>query len=423
MAISIRWEKNLKAGPNGEYFEVHDPEQKPVDLNQPALLAQDGLAPAVGHAQFHQQMVYAVAMKVVENVERALGRPLLWNPKPRESERGSRTDADCFYQLRLIPHAMKEANAYYSPDHQALIFGYVPAKELDRQLPAAETIYTCLSHDIVAHELAHVVIHSLLPQSVMATGVDALAFHEAVADLVAIFQRFEISPLVQDVIRTTRGDLSKQHMLADMAVQFGQALAREKRALRSALGGEPKPEALETTTEPHARGAIMMAAVFDAFLAIYATRIAPLIRIATNGKSELPPGDPHPDLVKRMAAEASRTARRMLDLILRALDYCPPIDVTFSDYLRAMVTADYEDAESDRTFRLAITEAFRRRGIYAEGTRGVSADAIRWPTSRLGFFSPIASSWTCSRTAGSSAPHAARFIMRPPICSSSTTSG
>src|SRR5687768_5082523 len=153
MAISIRWEKDLKPGPVGEYFEVYDPEHEPVDLSDPALLAQDGLPPAAGHAQFHQQMVYAVAMKVVENVERALGRPLLWNPTPQDGQSGSsRSDADCFYRLRLIPHAMKEANAYYSPDRKALIFGYVPASELDARLPAGETIYTCLSHDIVAHE-------------------------------------------------------------------------------------------------------------------------------------------------------------------------------------------------------------------------------------------------------------------------------
>ena len=54
----------------------------PVDLDDPRLLAQDGWAPSEGNPQFHQQMVYAVAMKTIEHFERALGRPVLWRPRP-----------------------------------------------------------------------------------------------------------------------------------------------------------------------------------------------------------------------------------------------------------------------------------------------------------------------------------------------------
>ena len=385
MPVSIRWEKDLKRGPIGEYFEVDDPRHKPVDLNAPVLLAQDGFAPSVGNAQFHQQMVYAVAMKVVENVEEALGRVLLWNPKIK-GKSATRSDVNCQLRLRIVPHAMKEANAYYSPEEQALIFGYFPAEQFDRSLPAGETIYTCLSHDIIAHELTHVVIHSLLPLSVL-YSLETASFHEAVSDLVAILQHFELSPFLDDIVSQTRGDLSKENSLAHLAAEFGKALNPEKRGLRSALGGEPDPSALAAADGPHARGAIMVAAVFDAFLAIYKQRIAPLLRIAANGMRQ-PNADMHPDLVKRLSAAASDTAQKMLSLVLRALDYCPPVDITFSDYLRALVTADYEYAPDDRTYRIAICEAFRRRGIVAQGTRGISADAIRWPSSRLGFFLP-----------------------------------
>src|SRR5689334_211668 len=60
--------KGLRPGPSGEYIEVidYDPTvQKwysPVDLNDPYILAQDGLDPSGANPQFHQQMVYAVAM-------------------------------------------------------------------------------------------------------------------------------------------------------------------------------------------------------------------------------------------------------------------------------------------------------------------------------------------------------------------------
>jgi hypothetical protein len=56
----------MPTGPLGEYVEVvdYDPPSgcfyAPVDLDHPAILAQNGLAPSEGNPQFHQQMVYAV---------------------------------------------------------------------------------------------------------------------------------------------------------------------------------------------------------------------------------------------------------------------------------------------------------------------------------------------------------------------------
>ena len=55
-----------------------------------------------------------------------------------------------------------------------------------------------------------------------------------------------------------------------------------------------------------------MAAVFDAFLAIYKTRSADLLRLATGGTGVLPEGHLHPDLVNRLAREASKAAQQML---------------------------------------------------------------------------------------------------------------
>ena len=71
--VEVPWETARSAenlltpGPVGEYVEVVDVDPAsarvydPVDLNNPYLLAQDGLSPSEGNPQFHQQMVYAVA--------------------------------------------------------------------------------------------------------------------------------------------------------------------------------------------------------------------------------------------------------------------------------------------------------------------------------------------------------------------------
>jgi len=41
-----------------------------------------------------------------------------------------------------------------------------------------------------------------------------------------------------------------------------------------------------------------------------------------------------------LALEAARAAQHVLNMCIRALDYCPPVALTFGDYLRALITAD-----------------------------------------------------------------------------------
>ena len=63
----------------------------------------------------------------------------------------------------------------------------------------------------------------------------------------------------------------------------------------------------------------------------------------------------HPGLVARLADEAANTASDMLTICIRALDYCPPVDITFGDYLRALITADIDLFAEDRyDYRVAL---------------------------------------------------------------------
>ena len=156
--LKVPWEPALEPGPVGEYLEVvdYDPASSafysPVDLNDPHLLAQDGYAPSEGNPRFHQQMVYAVAMITIRHFELALGRKVLWSPRFLRDEHGGVTDAVFVPRLRCYPHALREANAYYSPAKKALLFGYFSASRTQpgRNLPGG-MVFTCLSHDIIAH--------------------------------------------------------------------------------------------------------------------------------------------------------------------------------------------------------------------------------------------------------------------------------
>ena len=201
-------------------------------------------------------------------------------------------------------------------------------------------------------------------------------------------QHFTIPEILENEISRTRGNLKEESILGSLALQFGHATGK-RGALRDAIGrfdekGEwvplkPDPADYQKVMPPHSRGAILVAAVFDAFVAIYETRTADLLRIYTGGTGVLPSGAIHPDLVRRLAAEAAKTAGHILNMCIRALDYVPPVDLTFGEYLRGIITADYDLVADDRyNYRVAFVEAFRKRGIYPRDIDTLSVDTLRW---------------------------------------------
>ncbi|MDX7952435.1 hypothetical protein P7D22_14790 [Lichenihabitans sp. Uapishka_5] len=387
--VRLKWE-DLQPGPIGEYVEVLDVDPAsggfyaPVNLDEPSLLVQDGYVPSEGNPKFHQQMAFAVSMLTIRNFERALGRRILWAPRPWDWTTKSSVDR-YVGRLRIYPHGLREANAYYSPVKVALLFGYFRAslRNPGRNLPGG-TVFTCLSHDIVAHETTHAILDGMHRRYIEPSNVDALAFHEAFADIVALFQHFTLPEAVRQQIAQLRGDLGQRSLLSGLATQFGQATGHYG-ALRDAIDdvdlktGLPDPNALDRIVEPHDRGAILVAAVFDAFVTIYRSRVADLLRMATGDGTRFPEADLHPDLVNRLTIEATKAASHVLRMCIRALDYLPPVDVNFGDFLRALVTSDADLVNDDpRGYRIAVVEAFRRRGIYPKDCRSLSVDNLIW---------------------------------------------
>jgi Subtilase family len=219
--ISIRWERGLKPGPVGEYLEVVDVDPAsgscyaPIDLNDPNILAQNGLAPSEANPQFHQQMCYAIAMRTIDHFERALGRKALWSTRYVRDSAGNVTRSEFVPRLRIYPHALRTANSFYSPDRKALLLGYFRADENNAgsALPGSH-IFCAVSHDIIAHETTHALLDGLHRRYQEPTNPDVLAFHEAFADIVAIFQHFTMPEAVHEQIRRTRGDLKQQNLLS-----------------------------------------------------------------------------------------------------------------------------------------------------------------------------------------------------------------
>lgn len=424
MSVRIRWERSLKPGPVGRRFAVLDYDgankqyYPPVDLDDYRILARGGLDPSESDPRFHQQMVYAVASQTVEKFESALGRRVHWRRADRPGGKGGKRKAarndDDIWVLKLYPHAMVQANAFYSRDAHGILFGYFRAADVNQgnNLPG-QCIFTCLSHDIIAHEVTHAVIDGIRTFFTEPTNPDVLAFHEAFADLTALFLHFSHKEAILDTIRKTGGRLYQFELkpdaapvetepaptrpdedapppvsaearasnpLIELAKQFGEA-SGAGRALRSALDERPDPNALATRiTDPHTRGSILVAAVFDAYFSTYLRASADLFRIYRAGGGQVDAAELPSSLANLLADAACRTANQFFQLCARALDYCPAVDITFGDFLCALITVSADlQPDDDGGVRQALMQAFRVRGIYPESASFFSEGALRWP--------------------------------------------
>jgi hypothetical protein len=403
MTIEIPYE-DLAPGPIGDYLEVIDFDATnncyylPVDLDDPKVMLNGGLEPSESNPYFHQQMVYAVASQTIARFELALGRRIRW--KAKWIRRRTENEPD-LPRLRIFPHGMMAANAFFSSELGALVFGYFSsANEEPRHNLPGQLVFTCLSHDIVAHETTHALVDDQREYFGEATSEDTLAFHEAFADIVALFQHFTFKEPLQEMIRKTGGEIfrrtlepeilpdangplfqshmSQDNPLVDLAVQFGEAMGM-RGALRSALGSPPNANDIEKYHEPHLRGSILVAAVFDAFFTIYVARTSDLMRIARASGYSGPRDALQEDIVNRLADTASKTAEHFLNICVRAFDYCPVVDIRFGDFLRAMITADFDLYPTDHYgYRAALIDACRSRGIVPEGAKSYSEEALLW---------------------------------------------
>ncbi len=408
MVAQVQFE-DLHPGPVGERFAVvdYDASQKtfyqPVNLDDPQIVMRQGLDPSESDPRFHQQMVYAVASETLQRFEIAIGRRVHWarfdGPKSKKMDKTGPLPS---HRLCLFPHAMADANAFYSRDAQGILFGYFRASETmpGDNLPG-QTIYSCLSHDIIAHETTHAILDGMRSYFSEPTNIDVTAFHEAFADLSALFGHFSHREILLDTLMKTGGrlydtwlqapmqtgsdgvELSGQiqriNPLAQLALQFGEASGMN-RGLRDMLGSKPNSDDITRLTEPHARGAILVAAVFDAYFTTYTRRTADLFRIFRAGGGSANPVDLPDALAHRLAEEAARTAEEFFTICARAIDYCPPVDMTFSDFLRAMLTAHVDvHPVDDWHVRSALMEAFRLRGIVPRDAESLTENSVCWP--------------------------------------------
>lgn len=373
----------LSPGPVGNLFEISNCDEKrnivcrQADLEASSILLTGGYTPSQSDPRFHQQMLYAVCSSVYSVFQRALGRQLMW---------GFTNDEGFNRKLVLNPHYAQMANAYYSKETGEINFGYYFADQQpdeNRSLPGG-IIFTCLSHDIIAHEVTHALLDGLRQKFMIPTGPDVMAFHEAFADLVAIFQHFSYKEVLVTAIKRSRGALRKANLLIQLANQFGYTTGNNK-PLRTAIEENTEsPSQYNANLEPHLLGAILVNALFDAFVVIFERKTEIYLRLASQGSGILPQGELPHDLVDLLAKTASKLATQFLHILIRAIDYCPPVGITFGDYLQALITADYDIVPDDTLdYRGALIDAFRKRNIYPRYAYSLTEDALIWRGPRI----------------------------------------
>lgn len=356
--------ETLSAGPVGYRVQVIDFDATTDTLYKPAPKADPdrwSKAPARGlgdrlvrDPEFHRHNVYALVMKTLSRFELALGRRINWG-----------FDG---HQLKIAPHAFSEANAYYSDQLNALLFGYFPGE--DRSM-----VFTCLSHDVVVHETTHALIDGLRERYREPSSPDQAAFHEGFADVVALLSVFSLPSVIERLIDRGRGDeplgtslLTREALRESMIFGLAEQIGGELDVVR----GAPLRQSLRELTpdrryyledaefaEAHRRGEILVAAMLTAFVEMWSRRLVALVRDRQRVDRS------------RAIEEGADIADCLLTSAIRALDYAPPVDVAFGDYLSALLTADREIRPSDTRYdlRASVLAAFRAYGIEpASGT-------------------------------------------------------
>ena len=391
--VQVPYER-VEKGPIGALFEIDTtgapPSLRglPLDLDDPYLLMAGGQAPSPGNGQFAAQMTYAVCSLTYAAFRRALGRDISWACDAPEG--GGRM------RLTVRPFGMRQRNAGYSREGGDLCFGFFRAGKKPAGFTVSKgLIFTALSHDVIAHETTHALLDGLRSSFAVPTNPDVLAFHEGFADLVALFLHFSYPGVVEQAIRESRGAIARGSLLSDVAREFGYARSRNgvAAALRSAIdvdgvaaydsdvppGGDAGPVKYDPTLEPHQLGSVLVSAVFEAFVTVVRRKGDRLLRIAGLDARQVGQAQLGDELVRALAQEASDVATRFLDICIRAIDYCPPVDVEMGEYLRALVTADRELVHDDKWgYREALMRSFRRRQIFPDHVEFMTEDAVRW---------------------------------------------
>ena len=341
----------LEPGPRSHRFHVVDYDETRGHFAKPYVLlskpwkprdrfedaTDEQLLTGESGEQFRAQNVFAIASRTLEMFESALGRRVNWSFGD--------------HQLYLVPSAGAMNNAYYSPGDQAIIFGYFKRGD--------QLVRTSLFHDVIAHETTHAILDALRPRLIEPGLADQRAFHEGFADIVALLSVFSISEVVQRALRqnpTFDRESLKESILFTLAEQWSP----NDRGLRSSIKLRADTTWIEGCLEPHTRGEVIVSAVMQTLLEIWVARVE---RLRGDQQLVMTPAA-REGTILLAAEEGAKSAKHLLNMVIRALDYTPPAEMEFADFLDAILVSDQEMAPDDELkYRDKLKASFKKFGI------------------------------------------------------------
>ena len=312
---------------SGERFKVSFKFDKAPDSSVKTVsnLSEKEIAQIESDIHFHQVNVWATVHSTMTLLEQPdiLGRRIPW--------------AFDSGRIKILPHACYEENAWYDRESQAICFGYYYNKsELVDDLPDDQLIFTCLSHDVITHELGHAILDGLKPYYLETTSPANGGFHEYFGDAIAITSSLANRELVVQVAGRDDAVLKKKNPIACIAKELGQTLGFDKDFLRSAQNDKDLDDLTEEEMfSEHDYSVVLTGAYYDLLERIYMHRIK-LLENDAGKDADKSDGISGGMRVNALLGAAGITRRMML----RALDYCPPVDLNYLDYARAVYRAD-----------------------------------------------------------------------------------
>ncbi|MFP5416467.1 MAG: hypothetical protein ACLGHZ_06270, partial [Actinomycetes bacterium] len=197
---------------------------------------------------------FGTAFKTLAMFERptGLGRPVRW--------------AFGGEQLLVVPRAGTWANAFYERRTRSLQFFSFAARD-------GQTVHTALSRDIVAHEMGHALLDAVAPHLYDSLGVQGLATHEAVADLVAVLVAIDTDKLRERVLDAVGNDLAGTNAFTMIAEEFGRARAGAELPRRTALRELANSDTVadRRAAGPHALSTVLSGLLYDTLADTYAS--------------------------------------------------------------------------------------------------------------------------------------------------------
>ncbi|MFX1238040.1 MAG: hypothetical protein ACFFAS_04110 [Promethearchaeota archaeon] len=299
------------------------------------------------NSAFLQVCSFAMALRVMYMFERkeTLGRNLIW--------------AFNAPQLLIVPRAGEMANAFYHRDAHCVQFYFVTLNK--------KTIFTCLSRDIVAHEMGHAIIDGINPDLLDACTPQSLAIHEAIADLTACLMAFESHTLRSYVLEKTKGNINDSSVFSSIGEELG-ALLKHKYGLRN-LNNEKNIISGEVSRiEPHELSQVLSGALYRILIEIYNGLMNKYVRkeqkfLLKDINPEWAPDLKEEIIVSKSGYSLAKATERFQRMIFRALDYLPPGEVSFADYGRAIIAVDSIAYQENKEIRNWIVREFLERGI------------------------------------------------------------